>query len=294
MTQKIKSIAALILAGLLYAAALKYFVLPSRIILTGTEGIAAATSYYFKNDGLFVGMYLLFQAVLLGFAWFGINRSFAWRTMLVVGTVIGALVVLPELTVADPDPTNERLILVIFGGLLAGGAKALAFKHSGSTGDEDVMGAYFAIKYLKPVGFISIIAAVVSTAYGLLLEWLGGTSVEGIVNTLMYTCVYIFASAETLNSLYKRFKITILTVVTTRHDEVSAAISRASEHRTCTIEDAEGGRSGQPFKLVRTILTLEELPDVLTHIQEVDAECFYFYHDVEGVSQRYYITPIGR
>lgn len=294
MSRHLKSIAALIISGLLYAAALKYFVLPSRIILTGTEGIAAATSYYFKSEPMFIGLYLLFQVVLLGFAWFGINRSFAWRTMIVVGVVIGALVWLPELKVADPDPTNERLILVIFGGLLAGYAKSLAFKHSGSTGDEDVMGAYFAIKYLKPVGFISIIAATISTSYGLLLEWLGGTGMEGIVNTLMYTCVYIFASAETLNSLYKRFKITILTIVTTRQDDVSAAISCASEHRTCTIEDCEGGRSHNPFKMVRTILTLEELPDVIDHITRVDPECFYFYQDVEGVSQRYYITPIGK
>lgn len=294
MIHTVKNVLALLGAGLLYAAALKYFVLPSRIILTGTEGIAAATSYYFKNDSLFVILYLLFQAVLLVFAWVGINRAFAWRTMVVVGTVILALMWLPDLQVADPDPSNERIILVIFGGLLAGYAKSVAFKHSGSTGDEDVLGAYFAIKYLKPVGFISIIAASVSTAYGLALEWMSGTGVEGLINTLMYTSIYIFASAETLNSLYKRFKITMLTIVTTKDDEVSQAISMASEHRTCTIEDCEGGRSHSPFKMVRTILTQEELPDVLTHITAVDESCFYFYHDVEGVSQRYYITPIGK
>jgi hypothetical protein len=36
-------------AGALYAIALKYFVLPSKVILTGTEGIASALSYYFDS-----------------------------------------------------------------------------------------------------------------------------------------------------------------------------------------------------------------------------------------------------
>ena len=41
-------------AGLLYAIALKYFVLPAGIILTGTEGVAAAISYYFENPTIFI------------------------------------------------------------------------------------------------------------------------------------------------------------------------------------------------------------------------------------------------
>ena len=51
---------AIIGAGLLYAIALKYFVLPSKVILTGTEGIAAALSYYFESEFLFIGLYFVF------------------------------------------------------------------------------------------------------------------------------------------------------------------------------------------------------------------------------------------
>ena len=49
------------IAGVLYAMALKYFVLPSKVILTGTEGIASALSYYFDSYPLFIGLYLIFQ-----------------------------------------------------------------------------------------------------------------------------------------------------------------------------------------------------------------------------------------
>ena len=62
----------LVLAGVVYAVALKYFVLPSKVILTGTEGIATALSYYYDSYWLFIILYMVFQAALLRLAgWCG-------------------------------------------------------------------------------------------------------------------------------------------------------------------------------------------------------------------------------
>ncbi|MCD0459715.1 YitT family protein [Roseiconus lacunae] len=284
---------AILLAGFLYALALKYFVLPSKVVLTGTEGIATALSYYYDSYWLFIGLYLLFQLVLLTFAFFRVSRVFAWRSFIVVATVVAGLAFLPELQFAQPEPQNERIILVLFGGLLAGVAKALAFTHRGSTGDEDILGAYFAAKYLKPVGSIAIVAAIGSTGFGLLMDYLKNGQFESVVNTLMYTCIYIFASAETLNNLYRKFKITMFAIVTRCEKEVGNAITQASEHRTYTTHQGTGGRSGDSFVIVRTIITHEELPQVMAAVESADPDCFHYYHDIEGVSGRYYISPIG-
>lgn len=283
----------LLLAGFLYAIALKYFVLPSKVILTGTEGIATALSYYFDSYWLFIIVYLVFQAALLAFAFSKLGRTFALRSLVVVTTVVIGLSLLPELQFADPEPQNERIILVLFGGLLAGVAKALAFMRRGSTGDEDVLGAYFAAKYLKPVGSIAIIAAVGSTSFGLLLDLLKNGEIESVINTLMYTCIYIFASAETLNNLYHKFKITMLAIITRQKEDVGAAIKSTLSHRSHTSHPSTGGHSGESFSVVQTVITLEELPQIVTAVQESDPECFYYYHDIEGISGRYYITPIG-
>lgn len=162
-----------VLAGLLYAIALKYFVFPAGVILTGTEGIAVSISYFFDRTWVFIVLYTVFQAGLLVFAYRKIGRGFAQRSLVVILSVIGGLSVLPELQFAQPEPQNERLILVLFGGILSGVAKAIAFRNRGSTGDEDVIAAYYAVKYLKPVGSIAVIAAVVSTVFGLGLQWVG-------------------------------------------------------------------------------------------------------------------------
>lgn len=282
----------IVLAGVLYAIALKYFVFPSKVILTGTEGLASALSYYFDSYWIFIVLYVLFQACLLAFAFARVGRVFAFRSLVVVGVVVASLVALPELSFAQPEPQNERIILVLFGGILAGAAKAMAFKNRGSTGDEDILGAYFASKYLTPVGSVAIIAAVVSTGFGLSLDLLKHGEIESVVNTLMYTCIYIFASAETLNNLYRKFKITMLAIITRQQDSIGEAIVDTLAHRTYTVHLGTGGHSREEFALVRTVITHEELPPLVAAIQDADPDCFYYYHDVEGVSGRYYIAPI--
>tara|TARA_R100000027_G_scaffold48943_1_gene37533 strand:+ start:11669 stop:12595 length:927 start_codon:yes stop_codon:yes gene_type:complete len=279
-------------AGVLYAVALKYFVLPTKVVLTGTEGIAAALSYYFESDRLFIILYFIFQVILIAFAFFAVSRSFALRSFLVVGTVVVFLWILPELRVADPDPNNERMILVIFGGLLAGVAKAMAFRNRGSTGDEDILGAYFAMKYLKPVGYIAIIAATISTTFGLILDYLKNGHLEVVVNTLMYTCIYIFISAETLNNLYRKFKLTMLSVITKDHEKIGGVVKSVFSHRTYTYQPVSGGHSKGEFWLVRTIITHEELPLVKETIQATDPHVFFYHHDIDGISQQYFISPI--
>ena len=281
------------MAGLLYAVALKYFVFPSKIILTGFEGLAAATAYYFETNSLFLIIYAISQAALIAFAFFKISRAFAFRTLLTVGMVVLGLSLLPELEFANPESSNERIILVLFGGILAGLAKALALRLRGSTGDEDILGAWFAMKYLKPVGTIAIAAATVSTAYGLALDYLKSGGIEPVVNTLMYTSIYIFTSAETLNNFFRKFKLVLLTAFGKDPKDLGGAITDAAPHRTYTTQQATGGFSSESFHVVRTVITHEELPEVLDKLQRTCPDAFWFHHDIEGISRKYYIKPIG-
>jgi uncharacterized membrane-anchored protein YitT (DUF2179 family) len=230
---------------------------------------------------------------LLSFGFARVSNIFATRSLIVVATVVLSLAFLPELRFAQPEPQNERTLLVIFGGLLAGVAKAIAFKHRGSTGDEDILGAYFAMKYLKPVGSIAVFAAVGSTTFGLIMDFLKTGDFETAVNTLMYTCIYIFVSAQTLNNLYRKFKIKMVAIITREYRTVGKAITTTFGHRTYTVQKGLGGYSGESFWMLRTIITAEELPQLIDAVEKSDPDCFYFHHDIEGVSRRYYITPIG-
>ncbi|MFT5315407.1 MAG: uncharacterized membrane-anchored protein YitT (DUF2179 family) [Candidatus Krumholzibacteriia bacterium] len=156
-----------------------------------------------------------------------------------------------------------------------------------------MLGAFFAAKYLKSVRSVAIVAAIISTSIGLALDLIKNGQFESVVNTLMYTSIYIFVSAETLNNLYRKFKITMLATITRQEDAIGSAIASTSEHRTFMTQKVVGGRTGVSYCIVRTIITHEELPQMVTAIQNADPECFYYYHDIEGISSRYYIAPIG-
>jgi len=283
----------MLFAGIVYAIALKYFVFPSGIILTGTEGIAVSIAYYFEKTSIFILLYAVFQISLITFAYKKISRGFAIRSAIVVSTVVLLLLVLPEMAFADPAPQNERITLVLFGGIIAGFAKAIAFKNRGSTGDEDIIAAHYAVKYLRPVGSIAIIAGMVSTAFGLLLQYLKVADFPALINTLMYTSLYIFVSAQTLNAIYHKFKITMLVVIDEDPEKIGNAIRKVSPHRTYTVQSDIDGRLNKQLKMVRTIITLEELPRVLESVRAVSPDAFYYYHELEGVSRKFYITPIG-
>ena len=280
-----------IAAGLLYAIALKYFVFPAKVILTGFEGIAAALSYFFEKESLFLILYGISQALLIAFAFRKISKTFAIRTALTTGMVLVALPLLPEMKMADSQ--QERLILVLFGGILSGLAKALALRLRGSTGDEDVLGAWFAMKYLKPVGTIAVISAAISCVFGLALEGIKTQQIEPVINTLMYTSIFIFAGAETLNNFFRKFKLVMITAFSKEPDAIGKAIVEAAPHRTFTIQRGIGGYSAEPLHLVRTIVTHEELPEVLDALERDCPEAFHFHHDIEGISRSYYIKPIG-
>ena len=295
MTRRTKAINYLMMlvAGLLYAISLKYFVLPSKVILTGTEGIASALSYYFESYNLFVILYAIFHLGLISFSLSKISRPFATRSFVVVITVAIWLLILPTLKFAQPEPQNERIILVLFGGLLTGAAKSIAFSNRGSTGDEDIIGAFVSARTGKSVGSIGIIAAMASTTFGIALSLLKNGEIEPAVNTLMYTCIYIFVSTETLNNFYHKFRVSVLSVITAVPATIGDCINTIVPHRTYTTEKVVGGYSGNEFYAIKTIVTREELPDIVQAVEEADGNALYYHHEVDGVSGKYQITPIG-
>lgn len=285
--------ASIIFAAILYAAAIKYFIFPSQIILTGTEGIAISISYYFEKNDLFIILYLFFQLLLLSFSFFKISKKFTLRTFILVASVALFLFFLPTLTIAKPEPENERLFLVIFGAILMGVAKAIALKCKGSTGDEDILGAYFAQKYLKPVGTIGIYAAIISTSFGLILMYLKTGKPETAINTLMYTSLYIFICANTVNNLFRKYRLTQLTIISETPDKIIHLIMNTFIKRTYTMEEALGGYKKNKQFVIKIILTHEELPAARNLLKSIEKDCFFYYYDIEGVTRNYKIDPIG-
>ena len=274
-------------SGVIYAVALKYFVIPSGVILTGTEGFALATSYYFESERLFIILYVIFQALLLIFSYIKVGWRFSTKTVLTLACVVTLLVFLPSLEVASPEPENERLVLVLFGAIIAGVAKAMALKNRGSTGDEDIINVYFSEKLRKPVGKISIAAGAASMVYGLVLNYLKLHDPAAVANTLIYTTIFIFVGAETVNSIYKRYRFTHITVNTDDPEGVGHIIKKLFPERSYTRTTGVGGFSSKERSLISLIVTQEELPQILKAVTGAEGNSFIYHHEIDGIKGRF-------
>jgi uncharacterized membrane-anchored protein YitT (DUF2179 family) len=290
MKHKLQSIYEYILpifAGFLYAVAIKYFIRPTEIIMTGTEGISLATSYYFNSELLFVILYSIFQLILLIFSFIKIGSRFSIKTLISVSAVSIFILILPMIKFGSPEPENERLVLVIFGSIIAGVAKAISLKNRGSVGDEDIIAVYLSEKLRKPVGKTIIMAGIISMTYGLILSYLKTSSITHVANTLIYTTIFLFISSETVNSIYKRYRYSQITINVNNIDLVASLIKEVLPERSFTISNVIGGHAGLSRKQISLILSQEELPTLLNSLKHIEEKYFIHYNQVDGILGRF-------
>jgi len=290
--QIIMSILAILTSASIYAVAIKYFIMPSKVILTGFEGVSLSIAYFKDDTSLFILLYIAFQTVLFTTAFVFLSKRFASYTALLVMTVATLLTYLPNMTFASPESDKERIILVIFGGLLVGTAKALAFRFRGSTGDEDVIATYISQKYLKPVGSIAIIAGIFSTTVGLGLTFIKTGNIESVINTLMYTSIYIFVSAVTLDELFKKYQLTKLIIITKHQNDIASVITGFCDKKTYTVHDGLGGFEKTKQHVISVILPHEEILELIDLLKDADKTAFIYYHNIEGVASKIHMRSI--
>ena len=276
-----------VFTGFLYSVSIKYFIRPSSIIMTGTEGLSIATSYYFDSELVFIILYSIFQSVLIIFSFLKIGKNFSIKTLITVGSFSILFLLLPSISFGAPEPENERLVLVIFGAIIAGVAKALALRNRGSVGDEDIVAVYFSEKMKKPVGKTIIIAGAVSMIYGLFILYIKTDSLSYVANTFIYTTIYIFISAETVNNIFKRFKFSRVVINAEDSKIVGEVLRRVLPDRSYSISTIVGGFTDSERKEISLVLTQEELPDLLKSINELKGKIFLYHYEIDGVVGRF-------
>ncbi len=281
-----------LLAGLIYAVSIKYFIMPSGVIMTGSEGIAISTAYYFESNWLFILLYSIFQFLLLAFSFFKVGKIFSLKTFITLSAVITLLIFLPSVKVASPEPENERIVLVLFGAIISGLGKALSLINRGSTGDEDIISVYFSEKLRKPVGKISIIAGSVSMIYGLVLNYLKYSDITVTANTFIYTVIFIFVGAATVNTIYKRYRFSNLTINTDNPWAVSQIINEILPERTFTKTVGIGGYLKKRRTMINLIVTQEELPIIINEINQIEGNNFLYHYEIDGIKGRFTFDAI--
>ncbi len=271
-----KELIIMTLGMLVGAAAVYYFLVPSKLIIGTISGLSIVISALLANIGITVKVstvIVVINAILLILAYFLIGKEFGLKTVytaLILGPLMDFWDAVYPYTkfITDTGQTSvmgdiwfDLLCFV----LLLSASQAILFRINASTGGLDIL-AKIVNKYLHfDIGAsVSIAGAVICcTAFAInpfrmVVIGLIGTWINGLV-------IDYFTAA-----LNKRKRVC---VVSKEPEKVRAFIIDKLV-RGCSLYEVRGGYSGEQMTEVQALLTQNEFSDLMKFIQDNDIHAF--------------------
>ena len=263
-----------ILGNILYALAVKLFLLPAGLVTGGTTGIGLAVNH---AAGISVATFvLIFNVIMLATGYVILGKQFALTTIVSTFTYPIALNVLERL-LGDVVLTTDIFICTIFSGLGIGLALGIVIRAGASTGGMDipplVLNHYFKIPVSAGLYFFDFIILLVQ-AYFQPPEKV----FYGIVLVIIYTI--------TLDKLLLMGTTRTEVRVVSQHAwKICDAILERMD-RGVTLLSAKGGYLKEDTSVVLSVVSNRELPKVERLIHEIDPESFIVVNRVSEVKGR--------
>jgi uncharacterized membrane-anchored protein YitT (DUF2179 family) len=257
------------------AAAVYYFMMPSKLVLGSISGLSIVLANVFSMVGIPLKVSVVvtvINATLLVLAWLLIGKEFGAKTVY-TAMILGPLLefwekVCPYERLIEAGQTSimgEPLTDLICFVLIVSISQTILFSINASTGGLDIL-AKIVNKYLHfDIGVsVTVAGAIICcTAFainpfrmvviGLIGTWMNGLALD-----------YFMASVN------KRKRICI---VSDRSEEIRSYIVETLE-RGCTLYDVRGGFSGEPHVEIQSLLTQDEFASVMNYIKKNDIHAF--------------------
>ena len=277
MKKRLKEYAVITFGAVLAAAAIYFFMLPSRVVIGSGTALAMVLSELTHLPVSVLSLALNIFFLLLGFLLVG--KEFGAKTVytcIILPSVIGVFELLfPTFTSLTHDPVLDIFCYMLTVGL----AMAILFSHNASSGGLDIVAKIFH-KYFKmglgtAVSVSGMIVASLSVFYNdgdtkmvvlsLLSTYFGGMIVDR----------FIFGI-----NLKRR-----VCIISKKTDEIVDFILYEL-HSGATLYDGIGAFDGTVHREINTIVDKHEYLKLMDHVREVDPNAFV---TVYSVSEMRYI-----
>lgn len=250
------------------AVALEVFLVPNTIIDGGITGIAIVLS---KITPIALGVFLfLFNLPFLLIGYKQIGKTFAFSTLygIIVLSVSTALL-------HDVQPfTNEKILAVLFGGLILGSGVGLVIRFGGALDGTEIVAILISKKFRIPVGqiimFINVFIFVVA----------------GFVfgpDSAMYSIFTYYIAAKVMDIVVEGLdESKSVTIISSEYEEISEAINDRLG-RSTTLLYGRGGYSKEETQMIYCVVTRLEVSKLKTVVQEIDKNAFISIQNVADV-----------
>ncbi|MBR6801789.1 MAG: YitT family protein [Eubacteriaceae bacterium] len=271
---KLSTILGVIFGNMLYAFTVKFFLLPSDMMSSGTTGISLIVNHLTGFD--IPTFILIFNITMLIVGFFFFGKEFVMTT--IASSIIYPLS-LDALNELFPEVyiTDNMLLNVLFTGMGIGLALGIVIRSGASTGGMDIPPLVLKKLFNIPVSvslyafdFIIITAQVFyhpieDLLYGILLL---------IITSVMLDKVLLFGESKTE-----------VKIVSERSDEIRNHILSKID-RGVTVLYGEGGYSKEKKDVILTVLSNRELAIVERTVHDIDPDAFVIVSKVTQVYGR--------
>ena len=158
---------------------------------------------------------------------------------------------------------NDKMILAIFGGLMCGIGSGICLRSGASTGGLDILSIFIIYKAYLLQQFLSI---------DFVITVLGGI-VAGDVSIAVYTLIRLIIQILVLDRIHTVYHFMKIRVVTSKKEEVRAALLERFNHGI-TIYEVQGGYTNQKLYVLEIIVSAFEINYYNSAVRSVDPKAF--------------------
>lgn len=237
------------------------FFVPNNVVSGGITGIAIlahATLHTPVGAGV-----LLLNIPLL---WLGWRHAGGLRFF--IRTAVAVLVLSAVIDLTAPflaSPTDDRLLIICYGGLLDGLGLGLVFRGHGTTGGTDIL-ARLAKRYFG----ISLGVALL----GMNVLIFGAAAFRFGLEAVMVALALAFVSARVVDLVQEGFSSTRIALIVSRRPEAVRTAVFERLGRGLTLLEARGGFSDEPRPVLFVAVASNEVVRLKRILAEVDKEAF--------------------
>ncbi len=271
-----KELIIMTLGMLVGAAAVNYFLVPSKIIIGSISGLSIVLAAVFEGIGISIKVstvIVIINAILLVLAYVLIGSEFGLKTVY-TALILGPLMDLwekiypvanfltePGQTSIMNDPWFDLLCFV----LLLSISQSILFNINASTGGLDILGKivnkYFHLDIgtsVSVAGIIICCSAFAINPFRMVVIGILGTFINGL-------CIDYFTA-----SINKRKRVCI---ISSEHERIREFIIENLQ-RGCSLYEVTGGYSGEKNMEIQALLTQEEFANLMAFMKDSEIKAF--------------------
>lgn len=268
----------IILGNLCIALAVSFFVIPNKLLVGGTAGVAVAINAFCDVPEELIIKALTYGLFIIGA--FVLGKGFFFKT--ITSAVVYPMLLTITGTIYQKVPkelfATDTLTAIVCTGVLVGFGIGIVYRKNASTGGMDIIplivnkytGIPLHLLLLTVDGFTVLLGVI---AYGL------QAAVYGVISVVL--CSFVIDKTILLGAK----QVKQVQIISQRSEEILEQILKDLD-RGCTILESRGGYTKEKRDLLMVAVPINQYRKLIDVVHSIDASAFVIVSDINEISGR--------